>query len=264
MNLQIKGRPRKRSSRKSCLSSRRNLTKRTDGKVSESLIEDELNDEKEEEIDIVMRSETPEADRKDDEILSPKTVESTPEPPRSGEKRRKRINYLEMHTGKTSPLLSRPSSRISPSPKETGLKKSPLINQSKPAKEKTKKKSVALKSKKNLSSTSFPAVKPNDDEDVKDLPGSTSNMNTDSEDNNKRKIILRVNEEPLEYFQDMPPRKLKKISYLKINSSLMRRIEEPSEDVIRPLKEDAKKEETPVENDNGELEKKRKENSLER
>merc|ERR1740123_1001302 len=88
--------------------------------------------------------------------------------------------------------------------------------------------------------------------------GSTSNMNTDSEENNKRKIILRVNEEPLEYFQDMPPRKLKKLSYLKINSSLMRKVEEPSEDVVRPLKEDAKKKETPVENDNEELVKKRK------
>merc|ERR1712172_91406 len=127
----------------------------------------------------------------------------------------------------------------------------------KPAKEKTKKKSVALKSKKNLSSTSFSAVKPND-EDVKELPGSTSNMNTDSEENNKRKIILRVNEEPLEYFHDMPPRKLKKLSYLKLNSSLMRKVEEATEDVVRPLKEDAKKKETPVENDNGELEKKRK------
>merc|ERR1712045_320084 len=82
--------------------------------------------------------------------------------------------------------------------------------------------------------------------------------NTAPEENNKRKIVLKVNEEPLEYFQDMPPRKLKKISYLKINSSLMRKVEKPSEDVVRPLEEVVKKEETLDENDGQELVKKRK------
>merc|ERR1712045_350515 len=101
-------------------------------------IKNEESNEMEEEIDIVVRSQTPECDAESLVEMSPyldedrkKESESTPEPPRSGEKRRRRVNYFEMHTGKTSPLQGRPPSRINPSPKESETKSEPAQKKSK-------------------------------------------------------------------------------------------------------------------------------------
>merc|ERR1712025_751787 len=147
----------------------------------------------------------------------------TPEPSRdrsSSEKRRKRINYLEMHTGKVSP-----QPKVSP----TGLKKKSETLDRPPSAlsyESKKTKTATLKRKASLTTVldsvdvidDLESVKSKEaDEDV--LPPLSSGL----------KLIF-INE-PLEYMKDVPRKMSSKVSYIRVNSSFMR----PKETIIAPV-----------------------------
>ena len=186
-------------------------------------------DDADAEVDIVIPDEespgadcTP-PDRKKSRSRTPRTaltpsLTPTPESGReqSAEKRRKRINYLEMHTGKTSPS---PQAGLGSEEKKKSMKrncespaggkdqdKSPVVKNTKPAprKKKGKVKETLLETEDGIDGTE------NDSEKNVVQPESL-------------RISIKINQEPLEYFKDISKKVQSVVTYVRVNSSAKRR-----------------------------------------